>query len=68
MREVPAPTTVTVDPLIVATAVLLLEYVKAPVLLLVGAVKVNAGAPTSLFGTVKFESVGVGLVVAGLQK
>ena len=39
---VPAPTIMTVEPLTVATSVLLLLYVNAPSLLLVGAVNVNA--------------------------
>ena len=42
---VPAPTIVTVEPLIVATEVLLLEYEKAPALLVVGAVKAKEFAP-----------------------
>jgi hypothetical protein len=42
---VPTPTTVTVEPFTVATAVLLDVYVIAPLLLDVGAVRLNAAAP-----------------------
>ncbi len=55
----PAPTIVTVVPLIVATLVLLLVYVKIPSLLEVGAVRVKAESPTVLLPTVKLEIVGV---------
>jgi hypothetical protein len=52
MVAVPAPTTVTV-PLVVtvATAVLLLVYVNAPLLSLVGAVKLNEASLKFLAGT-----------------
>jgi hypothetical protein len=55
---VPTPTIVIVLPTIVATLVLLLVYVNAPVLLLVGAVIVTGEAPTTCAGILKFESVG----------
>ena len=60
MVVLPPPTIVTVEPLIVATAVLLLVYEKAPVLLLVGAVKAKAASPKTLAGTVKLVMVGDG--------
>jgi hypothetical protein len=59
MVVVPAPTTVTVPPdVTVATAVSLLVYVKAPSLLLVGAVRSNAEAPKFLAGAVRAPIVG----------
>ena len=67
MVEVPAPTTVTVFPEMVATAVLLLVYVNGLVLLEVGGVSVNGAAPTACAGTVNVPTVG-GCNVAGLQK
>ncbi len=56
----PAPTMVTVPPLdvTVATAVLLLVYVKAPPLLLVGAVRLNEASPKFLAGAVSVPMVG----------
>ena len=45
MVDVPAPTIVTVEPLIVATEVLLLAYVIAPELLDIGAVIVKSASP-----------------------
>ena len=48
MVAVPAPTTVTVVPEMVATAALLEVNVKAPVELDVGAVNVNAASPNVL--------------------
>ena len=59
MVVLPAPTTVTVPPEVtVATAVLLLVYVKAPPLLLVGAVRSNAASPKFLAGAVRAPIVG----------
>ena len=56
----PALTIVTVPPLvIVATAVLLLVYVNAPLLLLVGAVRLKDASPKFLAGTVNAPNVGV---------
>jgi hypothetical protein len=52
MVAVPAPTTVTVPSLVtVATAVLLLVYVNAPLLSLVGAVRLNEASLKFLAGT-----------------
>jgi hypothetical protein len=52
MVVVPAPTTVTVPSLVtVATAVLLLVYVNAPLLSLVGAVKLNEASLKFFAGT-----------------
>ena len=60
MVVVPAPTTVTVPPdVTVATAVLLLVYVKAPLLSLVGVVKLNDASPKLLAGAVRAPMVGV---------
>ena len=59
MVVVPAPTTVTVPPEVtVATAVLLLVYVKAPPLLLDGAVRLNDASPKFLAGTDNAPIVG----------
>ena len=59
MVVVPAPMIVTVPPLVtVATAVLLLVYVNAPSLLLVGAVRLNDASPKFLAGAVKVPMVG----------
>jgi hypothetical protein len=58
--DVPAPTTVTVVPFTVATAVLLLEKVMAPALFEVGAVKVKGASPKVFAGTVKAPNVGAG--------
>ncbi len=60
MVALPAPTMVTVPPLdvTVATAVLLLVYVKAPSLLLVGAVRLNEASPKFLAGAVSVPMVG----------
>lgn len=55
----PAPTMVTLGPLIVATAVFELVYVKAPLLVEVGALRANAELPTALDATEKLLSVGV---------
>ena len=55
----PAPTTVTVPPEVtVATPSALLVYVNAPVLLLVGAVRLNVASPKFLAGAVKAPMVG----------
>jgi hypothetical protein len=56
---------VTVLPTIVATLVLLLVYVNAPELLLVGVVNVNGAAPINFEGTLKPVMFGV---VSGFQK
>ena len=59
MVVVPTPTIVTVPPdVTVATVVLLLVYVKAPLLSLVGAVKLNDASPKFLAGAVKVAMVG----------
>ena len=59
MVVVPAPTTVTVPPEVtVATAVLLLVYVKAPPLLLDGAVRLNDASPKFLADTDNVPMVG----------
>ena len=58
--ELPTPIIVTVVPEIVATAVLELVYVNAPVLLDDGAVSVK-GSPTVFAGTEKLVIVGVAL-------
>ena len=59
MVVLPAPTIVTVPPVVtVATASLLLVYVKAPPLLLLGAVRSNATAPKFLAGAVNVPIVG----------
>jgi hypothetical protein len=59
MVVLPAPTTVTV-PLLdtVATAVLLLLYVKAPLLSLVGAIRLKEASPKFLAGAVNVPIVG----------
>ena len=55
----PAPTTVTVPPEVtVATPSALLVYVNAPVLLLVGAVRLNAASPKFLAGALRAPIVG----------
>ena len=55
----PTPTIVTVPPdVTVATAVLLLSYVKAPLLLLVGAVRLKDVSPKFLAGTENAPMVG----------
>ena len=59
MVVLPAPTIVTVPPVVtVAAASLLLAYVKAPPLLLDGAVRSNATAPKFLAGAVNVPIVG----------
>jgi hypothetical protein len=59
MVVLPAPTMLTVPPVVtVATASLLLAYVKAPPLLLDGAVRSNATAPKFLAGAVNAPIVG----------
>ena len=59
MVVLPAPTMVTMPPdVTVATAVLLLVYVNAPPLLLVGAVRLNDASPKFLEGAVKVPMVG----------
>ena len=59
MVVLPAPTMLTVPPVVtVATAVLLLVYVIAPLLLLEGAVRSNATAPKFLAGAVNAPIVG----------
>ena len=57
--EEPVPTIVTVLPDIVATDSSLLVYVKAPLLLEVGADSVNGASPKFLGGTVKLDNVGI---------
>ena len=63
MVAVPPPTMVTVVPATVATEVFELEYVKAPVLLEVGAVRVNGASPKVLLGTEKLVIVGGKLLI-----
>ncbi len=59
MVVLPAPITVTVPlDVTVATDVLLLVYEKAPMLLLVGAVRLNDASPKFLAGTVNVPKVG----------
>jgi hypothetical protein len=59
MVVVPAPTTVTVPSLVtVATAVLLLVYVNAPLLSLVGAVRLNEASLKFFAGTDNDPMVG----------
>jgi hypothetical protein len=59
MVVVPAPTTVTLPPEVtVATDGALLEYVNAPSLLLVGAVRLNDASPKFLAGTVNVPMLG----------
>ena len=59
MVVLPAPTTVTVPPEVtVATAALLLVYVNAPPLLLVGVVRLNEASPKFLAGAVRAPMVG----------
>ena len=56
---VPAPTTVTVPPdVTVATPAILLVYMNAPPLVLVGAVRLNAASPKFLAGAVRAPMVG----------
>ena len=56
---VPAPTTVTLPPEVtVATDGVLLEYVNAPSLLLVGAVRLNDASPKFLAGAVNGSMLG----------
>jgi|Laugrespbdmm15dd_1035085.scaffolds.fasta_scaffold346708_1 hypothetical protein len=59
MVELPAPTMDTVVPEIVATAVFVLVYVKAPVLLVVGGGIMKEASPTAFIGIEKLEIVGV---------
>ena len=61
MVVLPAPTIVTTPPseVTVATAVLLLVYVKAPLLSLVGAVMLNDASLKFLAGTVNAPNVGI---------
>jgi hypothetical protein len=59
MVVVPTPTIVTVPlDVTVATAGALLVYVKAPLLSLVGAVRLNDASPKFLAGAVKVPMVG----------
>jgi hypothetical protein len=59
MVVVPAPTIVTVPPVVtVATPGALLVYVNAPALLLVGAVRLNDASPKFFAGAVKVPMVG----------
>jgi hypothetical protein len=59
MVVLPAPMTVTLPPEVtVATPGALLEYVKAPSLLLVGAVRLNEASPKFLAGAVSVPMVG----------
>ena len=57
----PTPTTVIVDPLIVATLVSLLVYVMAPLLAEVGAVTVGADAPNTTLDELKPKPVRAGV-------
>ena len=57
----PAPTIVIVDPLTVATLVLLLEYVIAPVLTDVGAVIVGAASPMLMLVELSAKPVRIGV-------
>ena len=60
MVVVPAPTTVTVPPEVtVATSGALLVYVNAPLLLLVGAVRLNETSPNFLVGALRVPMVGI---------
>jgi hypothetical protein len=60
MVVVPALRIVTVPPEVtVATSGALLEYVNAPLLLLVGAVRLNDASPKFLAGTVRAPMLGV---------
>ena len=61
MVAVPPPTMVTVLPAIVATAVFELVYVKAPLLLVVGATKLKAAFPNVFVISEKLVIVGVAL-------
>ena len=61
MVEVPTPTMVIVFLEIVATSVLELVYVKAPLLLVVGGVIVNGAFPNTFAGTEKFDKFVVAL-------
>jgi hypothetical protein len=59
MVVLPAPTMVTVPPdVTVATPSSLLVYVNAPVLLLVGAVRLNDASPKFLAGALRAPMVG----------
>jgi hypothetical protein len=59
MVVLPAPTTVTVPPVLtVATDGALLVYVIAPSLLLLGAVRLNEASPKFLAGAVRAPMVG----------
>ena len=64
---VPTPTTVTVDPLIVATFASLELYVNNPVLLLVGAVKLKLEVPYTLVIFAKPLIVGFALFTVTLK-
>ena len=57
----PAPTIVIVDPLTVATLVLLLEYEIAPVLTDVAAVIVGAASPKLMLDALSANPVSVGV-------
>ena len=61
MVAVPPPTMVTVLPAIVATAVFELVYVKAPLLLDVGATKLKAAFPNVFVIAEKLVIVGIAL-------
>jgi hypothetical protein len=63
MVDVPIPRIVIMLPATVATAVLELVYVKAPVLFDVGAVIAKAEFPINLVGIEKFVNTGVPLLV-----
>lgn len=63
MVLVPNPRIVTMSPAIVATLELLLVYVNAPVLLLVGGVSWNGAAVVTFVMFGKFERVGGGYKV-----
>jgi hypothetical protein len=61
--QVPALTMETTFPATVATAVFELVYVKAPVLLEVGATNSNAASPNVFVGIEKLVIVGISLTV-----
>ena len=68
MVALPAPTIVTTPPddVTVATAVLLLVYVNAPLLSVVGAVKVNDASLKFLAGAVSVPIVGAALLTVNV--
>ena len=66
MVEVPRPIIVTVFPVIVATAVFELAYVKVPVLFEEGSVIVKAASPIILLVNEKLVIVGVPLLTVSV--